>query len=181
MLIVDPKNPAAKNKGKSLRRILRLWGRISITRSAGIRKRKNARVNGWMVSMDHLSSGDAAPQIILAIMSARIASFVLDMNNFLFFHKTKERKTFAKLSFVLSVARSLIGGFHPFRKFCGIPLMRSLALYAQNYRLARKRYLVYYWSFLTISSRGSCSWVLFFKSFRVTTFFSASSGPIITT
>lgn len=51
-------------------------------RKVGRKKRKNASVNGWTVCMDHLKIGAAPPQIMLAIMSASIASFALDIDSF---------------------------------------------------------------------------------------------------
>lgn len=46
--------------------------------SAARENLKSARVNGGVVSRDHLNMGAAAPQMVLAITSAIIAFWVLD-------------------------------------------------------------------------------------------------------
>lgn len=45
-------------------------------------KRKKARVKGGIFCRDHLKIGEAAPQIMLAIIRATIAFFLVDMGSY---------------------------------------------------------------------------------------------------
>lgn len=59
-----------------------------IIKIQGIINRKNPRVKRGILSSDHLKIGGAAPQIVLAIISAKIA--LLDLDSFMIIVISKE-------------------------------------------------------------------------------------------
>lgn len=77
IFIVIPKRERIINFGQSSFFILREWTARGRRRQEAREKRRKARVNGWILVNDHLKIGEAAPQIILAKINARIACFLL--------------------------------------------------------------------------------------------------------
>ena len=73
ILIVIPKRESKSNGPQSLRLILRLPEIKGNRISAPIKKRRKAKVKGSILVRDHLKMGEAAPQIMLAKIKAKIA------------------------------------------------------------------------------------------------------------
>lgn len=75
---VIPKIAAMIRVGKCSRLIRSLLYVNGNSKYAAMKKRKKARVNVPIFSKDHLKIGEAAPQMILAIISAMTAFWWLD-------------------------------------------------------------------------------------------------------
>ena len=76
---VTPTSDNVIRYGTSSRAIFKRWMTKGKSTSPPTKSRKKENVNGTMSSSDHLKIGNAAPQIIFAIISASIARWYFEI------------------------------------------------------------------------------------------------------